>query len=220
MLRIKELSKSFSTEDEKKLVLSSVSFSIEEGKISSIIGSSGSGKSTLLNILTGMLSPSQGFIIGYGKTLKKRDFTSLRGKEIGYVWQGQSLLNQFSVLENVCLPYYLSGGKDNIHKKGLQLLEQIGLEEKASLLPSEISIGEAKRVAIARALLLEPSFLVADEPTNHLDEENRRKIIQLFLQLKKEGMTILCSTHDKDLIEASDVVYELKDKTIHCINYK
>lgn len=217
MLKIKELSKSFSIEDEKKTVFSSLSFSVEKGKITSIIGSSGCGKSTLLNVITGMLSPSHGSIIRNGKTLKRRDFSVLRGKEIGYVWQGQSLLTSFTVLDNVCLPYYLAKRKGDISQKGLQLLEQMRLGELSSMLPSMISGGEAKRVAIARALLLEPSLLVADEPTNNLDEENRKKIIRLFWQLRNEGMTILCSTHDKDLVEASDVVYELKDEKINTI---
>lgn len=214
MLEIKELSKSFTLEEEKKEVFSSLSFSVEEGKITSIVGNSGCGKSTLLNIITGMLPATRGSVFYLGNQLKKRDFSKLRGKEIGYVWQGQSLLENFTVLDNICLPYYINGGKENISEKGIQLLKQMGLEQLANVAPSKISGGEAKRVAIARALLLEPSLLVADEPTNHLDEENRRTIIQLFQQLQSQGMTILCSTHDKEVIEASDVVYKLKDKII------
>lgn len=214
MLEVRNLSKIFFVEEKQKEIFSSLSLFVEEGKMTSIIGTSGCGKSTLLNIITGMLSPTKGDIFWQGNRLKKRNYSRLRGKEIGYVWQGQSLLENFTVLDNVCFPYYINGGKEDVFENGLQVLKQIGMEHLANVTPSQVSGGEAKRAAIARALLLNPSLLVADEPTNNLDEENRRKIIKLFKKLKQQGMTILCSTHDKDLMKASDIVYELKDKRI------
>lgn len=214
MLEIRDLSKIFSVGEEKREIFSSLSFFVKKGEITSVIGKSGCGKSTLLNIITGMLSPTKGDIFLQNNRLNKKNYDKLRGKEIGYVWQGQSLLKNFTVLDNVCLPYYIKGGRADISEKGLQVLKQIGLEELANVTPSKISGGEAKRVAIARAILLNPSLLVADEPTNNLDEENQRKIKELFIKLKQQGMTILCSTHDIELMKTSDVVYELKEKKI------
>jgi ABC-type antimicrobial peptide transport system, ATPase component len=176
-----------------------VSLAIGEGNFVCIVGRSGSGKSTLLNILAGLLTPSSGTVCFEGKeysTLSDRERSFLRNTKIGYIMQGQSVLPNLTVLQNVLLSSALFKRDENWNEKALVLLDKVGLLPLASQYPANLSGGEMRRVSIARALLLSPRLLIADEPTGDLDEETTREIMELFASAAKEGTAVLMVTHD------------------------
>lgn len=211
MLTLSHISKAYGSGEGRREILRDIDLTVEPGQIISIIGKSGSGKSTLLNIITGMLRPSQGVVTFEGTPVQRKEFVKLRGREIGYVWQGQSLLHSLTVLENVCLPHYLAGKKEDISAQAKAVLEELELSHLAGAYPGQLSGGEAKRVAVARALLHAPKLLVADEPTSNLDGENSEKIWNIFEQAKQRGVAVLCSTHDRSFLGRSDRIYEMED---------
>ena len=184
-------------------------FSLNEGELVVLYGQSGSGKSTLLNILTGLLTD-----------LHKLDDVSLskfRNKHFGIVLQGQSAINTLTVLENVLLPYnlYGNGAKDKEELRKAQerakaLLKETGIEELASVMPTELSGGELRRMAISRALINEPEFILADEPTSDLDDENTETVLKIFKRLAESGKSVLVITHDKDVFKYADKIFEMK----------
>lgn len=176
-----------------------VSLEIGEGNFVCIVGRSGSGKSTLLNILAGLLTPSSGTVCFEGKeysTLSERERSFLRNTRLGYIMQGQSVLPNLTVLQNVLLPSTLFKRDENWNEKALVLLDKVGLLPLASQYPANLSGGEMRRVSIARALLSSPRLLIADEPTGDLDEETTREIMELFASAAKEGTAVLMVTHD------------------------
>ena len=215
MMTLTNIEKAYGRAEERTEILKGISVTVEPGQIVSILGRSGSGKSTLLNIATGMLRPTKGEISFNGKIIKqKKEFVRLRSKEIAYVWQGQSLLHQFTVLENICLPHYIAGNKEDLTEKAQALLDELGLGHLSDYYPSQISGGEARRVSVARALLAEPSLIVADEPTSNLDADTAQTILDMFCRAKEKGIAILCSTHDMDFLSVSDRIYKMTDGTL------
>lgn len=178
-----------------------VSLDIEEGSFLCITGRSGSGKSTLLNLLAGLLTPSSGKILFEGKdyaSFGDKESSVLRNTKLGYIMQGQSVLPNLTVLQNVLLPYTFFR-REYDQSKALALLERTGLLPLAGQYPSSLSGGEMRRVAIVRALLLSPKLLIADEPTGDLDEKTTQKIIELFQSIAKEGTAVLMVTHDQNI---------------------
>ena len=178
-----------------------VSLDIEEGSFLCITGRSGSGKSTLLNLLAGLLTPSSGKILFEGKdyaSFGDKESSILRNTKLGYIMQGQSVLPNLTVLQNVLLPYTFFR-REYDQSKALALLERTGLLPLAGQYPSSLSGGEMRRVAIVRALLLSPKLLIADEPTGDLDERTTQKIIELFKSIAKEGTAVLMVTHDQNI---------------------
>jgi len=133
----------------------------------------------------------------------------LRNQKIGYIMQGQNLLSNFNIMDNICMPYYLSKRKGDIRKRGWDLLEQIGLMEAKDAYPAELSGGELRRVAIARALIYSPNLVIADEPTSNLDAENAKIIMQLFQTINKNGTTVIVSTHDLEFLKYSTTSYKM-----------
>ena len=180
-----------------------VSFKVEQGDFIAITGRSGCGKSTLLNILGMMDDLTRGQYLFCGENvaqLKGRSAASFRNREIGFVFQAFNLVNEISILENVCMPLGYAGiGKKEREGRAAQMLQIVGLAEKMRKRPIHLSGGEQQRVAIARAIVNEPKLLLADEPTGNLDEENSCLIMDLLTELNRQGMTIIMVTHSPEM---------------------
>ncbi len=175
----------------------------EEGDFIAITGPSGSGKSTLFHMISGLLKPTSGTvkieevnIVGRNQ----KDILLIRREKVGYIMQGQNLLSNFNIIDNVCMPCYMTNSRRKIREKGLELLKLVGLEERSEEFPSVLSGGELQRIAIARALILSPPILIADEPTANLDPDNSLRIIQLLKSIAQNGTAVIVSTHNPELL--------------------
>lgn len=181
------------------VILHSLSLDIQSGESVAILGASGSGKSTLLGLLAGLDYPSSGRVLINGVDLFSLDEDSraaLRGRMLGFVFQSFQLLPNFTALENVMLPLELSGSND-ARAMSENILARVGLAQRLSHYPNQLSGGEQQRVAIARAFVTKPSLLLADEPTGNLDTETGAQVIDLLFELNREqGATLLLVTHD------------------------
>jgi lipoprotein-releasing system ATP-binding protein len=200
-------------------VLKGVDIEINNGEIVSIVGSSGAGKSTLLHILGTLDKADQGLVIMDGtmtSSLTGKKLAAFRNKHIGFVFQFHHLLPEFTALENVCIPGWLSGRKKNdVKERAAELLKLLGLQERLENKPNELSGGEQQRVAVVRALINNPDIVFADEPTGNLDSANARELHQLFLDLRKKfNQTFLIVTHNEELAQLSDRVLHMKDGKI------
>lgn len=212
ILEVNELSKEFRIEDKKVRAVDNVAFQVKSGEFASIIGPSGSGKSTLFHLITGLQRPTSGCVLLDELEVSSagaQELAILRNQKIGYILQEQNLLKNYTVLENVCLPAVIYGSQCNtgIRKKAEKLLELVGLLERKASYPSEISGGEARRVAIARALINGPEIIIADEPTSNLDPENSEIIMKLFRKISDEGVIVIISTHDLQVLKYLDKVF-------------
>ena len=196
--------------------LGGVDLSIEKGDFVSIMGASGSGKSTLMNIMGCLDRPTEGAYTIDGLDTQKAgyaDFADIRNQKIGFVFQNFNLLPRTSALENVELPLIYNRRKkiENPLERAETALRNIGLGDRIHHLPSELSGGQQQRVAIARALVNEPVFLLADEPTGNLDSATTSEIMQLFVRLNREGITIVMVTHEPDVAAFSKRQITMKD---------
>ena len=199
-------------------VLKGIDFEVKEGELVAIMGSSGSGKSTLLNIV-GMLDNYDEGSYELGEVLiKKMDETKAakyRNKFLGFVFQSFNLINYKNALENVVLPLYYQGvSRKEREEKALIYLDNVGLKEWATHLPTELSGGQKQRVAIARAMVGEPKVLLADEPTGALDSKTSKEVMDLIQKINKAGKTILVVTHEQDIAEMCSRIVKLKDGVI------
>ncbi len=197
-------------------VLKGVDIFVNKGEIVSIVGSSGAGKSTLLHILGSLDRANAGEIWINNEridTLKEKELAKFRNKHIGFVFQFHHLLPEFTALENVCIPGWIAGtSKNELEARALELLKILGLQDRASHKPSELSGGEQQRVAVARALINNPDIVFADEPTGNLDSKHAQELHELFLHLQKTmGQTFLIVTHNEALAKMSDRVVHMKD---------
>lgn len=200
-------------------VLKGIDLSIKKGDFVSITGDSGAGKTTLLHLLGTLDNIQEGSLIinGYDTTkLTNKEIAKFRNKEIGFVFQFHNLLNEFTALENICLPAYLKGtNKKDAEKKGRKLLSILGIEKKYKYKPDELSGGEQQRVAVGRALINSPSILLADEPSGNLDSKNANELHNLFIKLNKEmSQTILVITHNQELAKITKRTVQIKDGKI------
>lgn len=217
MLEIRNLEKKFVQADREFWAAKDVNLSVSEGDFISIIGRSGSGKSTLLNMIAGLLKPTKGQIL-----LDNKDITSLsdeevsiyRNTDIGYIMQGKNLLKNLTVLDNVLLPYYLFSRDEDITKRALELLDQVGILHLKDTYPSKLSGGELRRVAIARALINNPKLLLADEPTSDLDSENTAEIMKLFQKISSKGTAVIMVTHELDTLRFGNDIYRMDGGSI------
>jgi len=207
------LSKTVTAPEGELTILVAVNLSITAGSSVAITGSSGSGKSTLLGLLAGLDTPSDGRVI-----LDKQDLSTMdedgrafcRAGRVGFVFQSFQLVHSLSALENVMLPLELAG-IDNARERSINILQQVGLSERGSHYPSQLSGGEQQRVAIARAYALQPKILFADEPTGNLDQKTGATIIDLLFEMNKQHQTTLVLvTHDMSLASQCDVTYQLE----------
>ncbi len=197
------------------VALEDVSVKIERGEFVTIIGPSGSGKSTLLNMLGCLDQPSGGRILLDGVNvagLDDRAASRVRNERIGFLFQSFNLIPQMNVVENVeAALLYSRRPEQEWRKRALSLLERLGILERASHRPAELSGGEMQRAAMARALVNEPDLLLADEPTGNLDSRTGEQVLDLLSELGGQGMTVVLVTHDTDVTRRSERVIELKD---------
>ena len=219
IIEIKDLEKTYVSKGESLTVLKDLSFSIEEGTRTAIVGSSGNGKSTLLNIISGIDTATSGFVkVGKYELSKmtEKDLCKYRSEFIGLVFQFHYLLKDFTALENIFLPAYMAGKNKKIAmEKAESLLQDIGLYERKNHLPSELSGGERQRVAVARSLINDPKIILADEPTGNLDPENASMISDLLYGVsEKYNKTLVIVTHDKEVAKKAQIIYRLQDKQI------
>lgn len=222
LLEVQNVSKKYKHNGVEFFAVNDINMTVEKGEFIAVCGHSGSGKSTLFHMLSGLLKPESGRIIFEDKDIVSKNETEMaqyRNHEIGYVLQGQIVLKNFTVLENVCLPYYLSNNGKDIYDRAMELLEKVGLKQYAKVYPNQLSGGEMRRIAIARALINNPKLLIADEPTSNLDRENAVYIMELLKQINESGISVIISTHDdiykdyvkKAIVMNKGVVVETKD---------
>jgi ABC-type lipoprotein export system ATPase subunit len=221
MLILKDLSKSFLIDQSESRinVLNNLNLSIETGTTVALTGPSGSGKSTLLNLISGIDDISSGSIIINDQMindLSQNELCNFRNQNIGMIFQFFNLINDLTVIENISLPLLMRGiNKKSIMKIVSNLIDSIGLSERASYTTNLLSGGEAQRVAIARALVTKPSIILADEPTGNLDKKNTTNIIDILIQLCKENKsTLIMVTHDNDLLTKFDKTYTIESGKI------
>ncbi|MED9946898.1 MAG: ABC transporter ATP-binding protein [Peptacetobacter hiranonis] len=212
MIEVKNLTKKFTRNSTEFDAVHDVSLEVKEGEFAAIIGHSGSGKTTLFNMIAGLIAPTSGEVYIDGSEITKmgeNEKAIFRNNKMGYVLQGQSLLNNFTILDNICMPAYLSPDIDEFKERALELLKQIGLEEFANEYPSNLSGGEIRRVSIIRAMINNPKVIVADEPTSNLDPENSHKVMQMLKDISKTGTTVLLSTHELEYLSYVDTVFKM-----------
>ena len=200
-------------------VLKGVDLRIAPSEIVSIVGSSGAGKTTLLTILGTLDRPSSGDIEFNGiniMSLSEKKLAQFRNQHIGFVFQFHHLLPEFTALENICIPAFINKiSKKEAEQNAMELLDLLGLKERASHKPSELSGGEQQRVAVARALINKPKVIFADEPSGNLDSANAQKLHELFFTLRDElKQTIVVVTHNEILANMADRKLEMKDGLI------
>lgn len=212
MIEAKGIEKSFGN----LKVLKGIDFNAEKSEVVSIMGASGAGKSTLLQILGTLSTPDKGTLLIDGTdvtTLSRKEISTFRNRKIGFVFQFHHLLPEFTSLENVMIPALINGASESDAKmRATELLDTLGLAERATHKPSELSGGEQQRVAIARALMNKPAVLFADEPSGNLDSVTKAELHQLFFRLRDElGQTIVIVTHDPDLAKMCDRSLFMRD---------
>lgn len=221
MIEIKNLTKSFGNLQ----VLKGVNLSISRGEVTSIVGASGAGKTTLLQLVGALDKPSSGTISFDGKELSgmsSKQLAAFRNKHIGFVFQFHQLLPEFTALENIIIPAMIAGrSRSDAEKDAMELLALMGLKERATHKPSELSGGENQRVAVARALINRPCLVLADEPSGSLDSHNKEELHKLFFELRdKFGQTFLIVTHDEKLASLTDRTIRMVDGVVESVAVK
>jgi len=219
ILEAKKLSKSYIQANKELIVFQDVSFSLQEGEIVALVGASGSGKTSLLNILGMLDTPCSGTLLLQQQDVSKitdEEKTKLRGQNIGFVFQFHNLLPDFNALENIIIPQIINGiSKNTATMNALNMLNSVGLKQKANSFPSNLSGGEQQRVALARALVMQPKLLIADEPTGNLDATTTNEVSALMLELvKKHKIAIILATHNLKLASSAHRVIEITNKKL------
>jgi len=215
MITAKQITKSFDTLN----VLKGIDLEIRKGEIVSIVGPSGAGKTTLLQILGTLDKPDAGKIL-YDNTdvdrLNDKDLAAFRNKNVGFVFQFHQLLPEFTSLENVMIPALIGKVKSSeAEKRAKEILDFLGLTDRMTHKPNELSGGEKQRVAVARALINKPSVIFADEPSGSLDTQNKEELHKLFFDLRTElNQTFVIVTHDEQLAQSTDRIIHMKDGVI------
>lgn len=213
LLETKDLTKKYSRGGREFKAVDGVSLSLKAGELAVITGPSGCGKSTLFHLIAGITRADTGSILFEGKELSgisPKESAKLRAEKISYILQGQSLLPNFTVLENICLPHELSRVTEGLREKAMEILQEFGMEEMAESYPQTLSGGERRRVAIIRAFVHGPALVIADEPTSDLDEENTELILDYFERQREGGVGILISTHDLTCLREGVTHYQMK----------
>lgn len=212
MIQARDIHKSFGSLE----VLKGVDLTVNRGEILAIVGASGAGKSTLLQILGTLSRPTSGSVLFEGEDLFRlpdKALAKFRNRHIGFVFQFHQLLPEFTLLENVAMPALIGGVKrSEAFVKASELIEYLGLKDRADHRPAQLSGGECQRAAVARALISDPDVVLADEPSGSLDSANRRELYDLFFKLRSErGQTFVIVTHDEALALRSDRIVRLAD---------
>ena len=212
MIKLEGITKSFGSLQ----VLKGIDLEINKGEIISIVGPSGAGKTTLLQIMGTLDEPDAGVVQIDGtmvSRMKEKELSAFRNKNIGFVFQFHQLLPEFTALENVMIPALIAGvSSKEAHERAMKILDFMGLVDRASHKPNELSGGEKQRVAVARALINDPAVILADEPSGSLDTHNKEDLHQLFFDLRDRlGQTIVIVTHDEGLAK-------ITDRTVHIVD--
>ena len=214
-IEVRQLSKVIENPPSRVEILRDITFSVPRGQFVAIMGASGSGKSTLLGLLAGLDTATSGSIVLDGTDitrLKEDQLARIRGRKIGFVFQSYQLVPTLTAEENILLPAELSGYSDRPRQRAKELLERVGLSNRAHHYPIQLSGGEQQRIALARAFITQPPILMADEPTGNLDSANGQHVLDLLLQLNREAeTTLVLVTHDRKLAEYGDRVITLRD---------
>ena len=212
MIKVENLTKKFTRNGRDFDAVRNVSLEVKKGEFAAIIGHSGSGKTTLFNMIAGLIAPLSGKIYIDGSeitAMAENEKAVFRNQNMGYVLQGQSLLNNFTILDNICMPAYLSSNSKEFRERALELMKQIGLEEFSKEYLSNLSGGEIRRVSIVRAMLNQPKVILADEPTSNLDPENSHKVMQMLKDISAQGTTVILSTHELEYLSYVDTVFKM-----------
>lgn len=222
IIKAESISKTFEGTRKPITVLRDLDLGVGEGEVIVILGASGAGKSTLLHILGTLDDPDSGKVLIRGKDPREcsaRELNEIRNSELGFVFQFHYLLPEFNALENVGMPAILQGaGRDEAEGRALELLGEVGLADRISHRPAELSGGEQQRVAVARALMNNPAIVLADEPSGNLDERNSEGLHTLIGELSRlKGQSFVIVTHKKELLEKADRRLLLKDGRLHPI---
>jgi len=212
MINVKHIRKSFGSLE----VLKDIDLTIQKGEIVSIVGPSGAGKTTLLQIIGTLDRPDTGSVIIDGidtTTLSQKKLSDFRNRHIGFVFQFHQLLPEFTAIENIMIPAYIAGvNTKEARRRAEELLQFMGLSDRAKHKPNELSGGEKQRVAVARALINNPDVILADEPSGSLDSKNKEELHQLFFDLRdKYGQTFVIVTHDEGLASITDRTIHMRD---------
>lgn len=219
MIDIKGITKSFGPLQ----VLKGIDLHIDKGEVVSIVGPSGAGKTTLLQIIGTLDKPDSGEIIIDGTDVRKlssKKLSEFRNRRIGFVFQFHQLLPEFTALENIMIPAFIAGtSRSEAKARAMELLDFMGLSDRAGHKPNELSGGEKQRVAVARALVNRPAVILADEPSGSLDSKNKEELHRLFFDLRdKTGQTFVIVTHDESLARITDRTIAMKDGMLETEN--
>jgi lipoprotein-releasing system ATP-binding protein len=201
-------------------ILKGVDITVEKGEIVSIVGASGAGKSTLLHIIGTLDKADKGELFIDNTAIHKltsKELSAFRNQHVGFIFQFHHLLPEFTALENVCIPAFIGGAQsDAAEKRAMELLDLLGVAERASHKPSQLSGGEQQRVSVARALINNPKIILADEPSGNLDSENAAALHKLFFDLRDSmGHTFVIVTHNEELANISDRTIHMKDGNVY-----
>ena len=218
LIKLSDITKDYVTEDITTKALNGISLTVKKGEFIAVTGRSGSGKSTLMNILGLLDTPTTGKYVLNGTDVSRMGedtLSSTRNKEIGFVFQSFNLLPRATALENVILPAIYAGiSLSDREKRGKEVLNDLGLQEKMNNKPSQLSGGQQQRVAIARALMNNPELILADEPTGNLDTKSGQDVMSILKKLNKEGKTIVLITHEVDIAKHARRIINLEDGKI------
>ena len=218
VIEVRQLWKVIENPPSRVEILRDISFSVPRGQFLAIMGASGSGKSTLLGLMAGLDTITSGTITLDGAditNLREDALARLRGQKIGFVFQSYQLVPTLTAEENILLPAELSGINGQPRRRASELLERVGLTQRAHHYPVQLSGGEQQRVALARAFITKPPILMADEPTGNLDSANGQHVLDLLVQLnREEKTTLILVTHDRNLAEYADRIITLRDGRI------
>ncbi len=218
ILRLEEITKVYQMGEVEVRALKGISLRVDAGEMVAIMGASGSGKSTMLNVIGTLDRPTEGHYFLDGEAVESLDevaLSSLRNRKIGFVFQSFNLLPRDTALENVELPMvYASVRPGERHQRAAEALRRVGLGDRMDHLPNQLSGGQQQRVSIARALVNHPVLLLADEPTGALDSETTQQVMELFVSLHEQGMTVVIVTHDPNIARYAERVVTFKDGLI------
>ena len=218
ILQLSNVSKTYGTDSHSVTVLKKVNLEIKKGDFTALMGPSGSGKSTLMHIAGCLDVPTSGKVIFENKDVSKlseAELAQIRNKKIGFVFQSFNLIPRTTALDNVQLPLIYAGVDTEKRKKRAQeVLEQLGLKERITHFPNQLSGGEQQRTAIARALVNKPSIILADEPTGNVDSKTGKEIIEIFKKLNKDGNTVVLVTHDEKIAQNAKKIIKIYDGKI------